>query len=154
MAADPLVKEIFIAAPPEVVFQFLIDPAKMVRWMGIAAEIDPRPGGIYRLDPNGRDVILGKYLEVIPNRRVVFTWGWEKPSEGLAAVPAGSTRVEIDLGSEGSGTRVRLTHSQLPPAAHDRHELGWLHYLQRLKTVSQGSDPGADSYASLDVRHG
>jgi len=154
LSADPLIKEIFIDAPPEVVFQFLTDPVKMVRWMGIAAEVDPRPGGVYRLDPNGRDVILGKYLEVIPNHRVVFTWGWEKPSEGMPAVPAGSTRVEIDLQAEGDGTRVRLTHSELPPAARDRHELGWGHYLMRLKTVSEGSDPGSDPYASLSVRHG
>ena len=46
MSADPLIKEIFIDAPPEVVFQFLTDPVKMVRWMGIAAEVDPRPGGV------------------------------------------------------------------------------------------------------------
>jgi hypothetical protein len=30
---------------------------KMIRWMGIQAEIDPRPGGVYRLDPKGRGVI-------------------------------------------------------------------------------------------------
>ena len=154
MPADPLVKEIFIEAPPEVVFQFFTDPAKMIRWMGLTAEIDPRPGGVYRLDPNGRDVILGKYLEVIPNRRVVFTWGWEKPSDGMPAVPAGSTKVEIDLEAERDGTRVRLTHSELPPAAQGRHELGWANYLTRLKTVVEGFDPGPDPYASLGVRHG
>lgn len=66
LATDPLIKEIYIDAPSSVVFQFLIDPVKMIRWMGIQAEIDPRPGGMYRLDPNGRDVIRGEYLEVIP----------------------------------------------------------------------------------------
>ncbi len=93
----PLIKEIFIDARPSVVFQFLTDPAKMIRWMAIRAEIDPKPGGIYRLDPNGRDVILGEYLEVIPDSRVVFTWGWENPSPGMPAVPAGSTQVEIAI---------------------------------------------------------
>ncbi len=151
---DPLLKEIFIEAPPAVVFQFLTDPLKMIRWMGISAEIDPRPGGVYRLDPNGRDVIRGEYVEVIPDRRVVFTWGWENPSEGMPAVPAGSTRVEIELMPEGQGTRVRLTHRQLPPAARDRHLLGWAHYLQRLKAVSEGAEPGPDPYANLNVRHG
>ncbi len=151
---DPLVKEVFIDAPPSVVFQFLTDPAKMIRWMGLRAEIDPRPGGKYWLDPNGRDFIRGEYVEVIPNRRIVFTWGWEKPSEGMPAVPAGSTQVEIDLESEAEGTRVRLTHRQLPRDAQDRHILGWTHYLQRLKTVSEGAEPGPDPYASLDVRHG
>lgn len=151
---DPIVKEVFIEAPPSVVFQFLTDPQKMIRWMGIRAEIDPRPGGLYWLDPNGRDVIRGEYMEVIPERRVVFTWGWANPSEGLAAVPAGSTRVEIDLEPENEGTRVRLTHRHLPSAARERHELGWTHYLARLKTVSQGMEPGPDPYADLSVRHG
>ena len=81
----------------------------MIRCMEIQAEIDPRPGGVCRLDPNGRDVIRGEYLEVVPDRRFAFTWGWENPSEGMAAVPAGSTRVEIDLEPHGKGTRVRLT---------------------------------------------
>lgn len=151
---DPIVKEVFIEAPPSVVFQFLTDPQKMIRWMGIRAEIDPRPGGLYWLDPNGRDVIRGEYKEVIPERRVVFTWGWENPSEGIAAVPSGSTRVEIDLEPENEGTRVRLTHRHLPSDARERHELGWAHYLARLKTVSQGMDPGPDPNADLSVRHG
>jgi uncharacterized protein YndB with AHSA1/START domain len=154
LAADPLIKEIYIEAPPSVVFQFLTDPAKMIRWMGIQAEIDPTPGGIYRLDPNGRDVIRGEYLEVIPDSRVVFTWGFEKPSPGMPAVLAGSTKVEIDLQAEGKGTRVRLTHHLLRPEAGERHALGWAHYLGRLKTISEGSDPGPDPFADLSVRHG
>ena len=74
--------------------------------MGVHAEIDPRPGGIYRVDANGRAVIRGEYLEVIPPSRVVFTWGWEDSESGF---PPGSSRVEIDLSAEGKGTRLRLT---------------------------------------------
>ena len=151
---EPIVKEVFIEAPPSVVFQFLTDPKKMIRWMGINAKIDPRPGGVYWLDPNGRDFIRGEYVEVIPDRRVVFTWGFEHPSPGTPAVPAGSTQVEIDLELEGKGTRVRLTHRQLPRESRDRHMLGWGHYLQRLKSVSEGLESGPDPYADLSVRHG
>ena len=78
MAADPVIKEIFIDAWPSVVFQFLTDPEKMIRWMGIKVEIDPRPGGVYRVEPNGKDVIRGKYIEIVPDSRVVFTWGGTK----------------------------------------------------------------------------
>jgi uncharacterized protein YndB with AHSA1/START domain len=151
LAVDPLIKEVFIDAPPSVVFQFLTDPAKMIRWMGIKAEIDPQPGGMYRLDPNGRDVIRGEYLEVIPDSRVVFTWGWEEPGHG---VPVGSTSVEIDLQAEGQGTRLRLTHRQLPPAEREKHAFGWTHYLGRLKTISEGFQPGPDSFADPGMRHG
>jgi hypothetical protein len=79
VASDPIVKEIYIDAPPSVVFQFLTDPQKMLSWMGIRAEIDPKPGGIYRVDANGRDVILGEYLEVVADSRVDRLQGLSGP---------------------------------------------------------------------------
>jgi uncharacterized protein YndB with AHSA1/START domain len=151
MASDPIVREIYIDAPPSVVFKFLTDPTKMVRWMGIRADIDPRPGGIYRVDANGRDVIRGEYLEIVADKRVVFTWGFEG---GGYNVPAGSSRVEIDLAPEDKGTRLRLTHSELPPPAREGHDAGWSHYLGRLKAVSEGGEPGRDPMADPAVRHG
>ena len=151
MAAEPIVKEIYIEAPPQIVFEFLTDPVKMVRWMGIRAELVPAPGGLYFLDPNGHDVIRGSYLEVVPHSRIVFTWGWEESGH---SVPAGSTIVELSLEPEGKGTRLRLTHRELPPEARGKHEIGWTHYLGRLKTVSEGGDPGIDPFADPSVRHG
>jgi uncharacterized protein YndB with AHSA1/START domain len=151
MTSEPIVKEIYIDASPSVVFKFLTDPKKMTRWMGIRAEIDPRPGGIYRVEPNGRDVIRGKYLEVVADSRVVFTWGFEG---GRYKVPAASSRVKIDLTPEGKGTRLRLTHRELPPEAREGHDGGWSHYLGRLKTVSEGGEVGRDPMADPAVRHG
>jgi uncharacterized protein YndB with AHSA1/START domain len=55
---EPIVKDIRIDAPPEIVFEFLTNPAKLIRWLGLKAELDPRPGGIFRVDPNGRDVVV------------------------------------------------------------------------------------------------
>jgi uncharacterized protein YndB with AHSA1/START domain len=151
VVSDPLVKEIYIDAPPQVIFAFLTDPVKMVRWMGIQAELDPKPGGIYRLDPNGRDVIRGAYLEVVPESRIVFTWGWEEAGH---KVPAGSTVVEIHLEPRGEGTWVRLIHRALPPDARENHELGWMHYLARLKMISEGREPAPDPFADPRVSHG
>jgi uncharacterized protein YndB with AHSA1/START domain len=126
----------------------------MIRWMGTNVDIDPRPGGIYRIEPNSRDIIRGKYVEVVPNRRVVITWGYENPSPGMPAVPTGSTQVEIDLVAEGRGTRLRLIHRQLPSAAAEQHEMGWMHYLERLKKTAQGIDPGPNPFAHPNMRHG
>ncbi len=36
-------REIRVGARPETVFEFFTDPAKMVRWMGLTAALDPRP---------------------------------------------------------------------------------------------------------------
>ena len=44
-----LVREIHIKAGPEVVFDYLVDPAKHVEWGGTEAVLDPRPGGIYQV---------------------------------------------------------------------------------------------------------
>ncbi len=106
---------------------------------------------IYRVDPNGRDVIRGTYLEVVPNSRLVFTWGWEEIGH---EVPAGSTVVEIQLEPRDRGTWVRLTHRELPPEAREKHEMGWMHYLNRLQTTSEGREPGPDPLGDSSVRHG
>lgn len=109
-------KEIYINALPEQVFEFLTDPVKMRRWMGIPADLDPRPGGIYRLAPGGGDVVRGEYLEVVPDSKVVFTWGFEGAAHG---VPAGSTVVEIILEARGRGTWLRLSHRDLAPVTEE-----------------------------------
>jgi uncharacterized protein YndB with AHSA1/START domain len=130
-----LEKQIRISASPETVFSFFTDPAKLVRWKGIQAELDPHPGGIYRVDINGRDVIRGKYVEVVPYTRIVFTWGLE--GEG-SPLPPGSTTVEITLIPEAGGTLVRLRHLGLPPEQRQAHADGWDFYLSRLTQAAEG----------------
>lgn len=141
-------REIRIAARPETIFSFLTDPAKMVRWMGTKATLDPRPGGIYRVDINGRDVARGEYVEIVPNQRVVFTFGWEGTASPL---PPGSTRVEITLTPDGDSTIVRLRHLGLAEEQRQRHLEGWVHYMSRLASISEGRDPGPDPFAAEEM---
>ncbi len=143
--ANVIEREVRIAARPETVFPFLTDPARMTRWQGIEATLDPRPGGIFRVTINGQNIARGEFAEVVANRRVVFTWGWE--GEGHP-VPPGSSRVEIDLIPDGDGTIVRLTHSGLPADAVADHTHGWEHYLARLAIAAAGGDPGPDPWAN------
>jgi uncharacterized protein YndB with AHSA1/START domain len=150
-AGDPLVKTIVIGASCEHVFDFIVKPSNMIRWLGLAAELEARPGGAVRIDPNGRDVIRGTVLEAIRPTKVVFTWGWEGTGH---PVPPGSTIVEIILAPEGAGTRLTLVHRDLPPDARESHDVGWTHYLARLKIVAEGGDPGRDPLADPEVRHG
>ncbi|MBI4492079.1 MAG: SRPBCC domain-containing protein [Chloroflexi bacterium] len=138
-------REIRIAARPETVFSFLVDPARMVRWMGVAADLDPRPGGLYRVSINPRDAARGSYLELAPHRRVVFTWGWEGEA---SPVPPGSSTVEISLVPDGDGTIVRLRHLGLPVDQREQHTEGWGHYLARLAIAAEGRDPGPDPWAA------
>jgi uncharacterized protein YndB with AHSA1/START domain len=144
-APDAVVREVWVAARPETVFPFFTDPARMVRWKGVEADLDARPGGIYRVNVTGREVARGQYVEVVPNRRVVFTWGWE--GAGSPVQPGAST-VEVELIPDGDGTIVRLTHRDLPAEARGPHLAGWEHFLPRLAAAASGSDPGPDPWVT------
>ncbi len=140
---EPLRHEVRIAAPPEVVFPFFTDPARMVRWMGISALLDPRPGGALRIDVAGRNVAVGEYTVVEPPSRVEFTWGFDGDE---APVAAGSTRVEVTLEPDGGGTLLTLWHHGLTGEERAGHDDGWTHYLGRLTPAAVGEDPGPDSW--------
>ncbi len=131
-----LVKEIVIDATPETVFPFLVEADKHIEWDGTEAELDARPGGVYRVLVAGQYQAAGEFVEVVPNERVVYTFGWDQ--EGNPITP-GSSRVEITLQAEGAKTRLRLVHSGLPDdQAVVDHSHGWGHYLERLSIVAVG----------------
>jgi uncharacterized protein YndB with AHSA1/START domain len=140
---EPLRHEVRIDAPPDVVFPYFTDPGRIVSWMGVGALLDPRPGGVVRIDVNGRDVVLGEYLEVDPPRRVVFTWGFDGATP---LVPAGASRVEVTLEPDGGGTLLTLRHHGLPEPSRDMHVAGWTHYLARLGRAAAGDPPGRDPW--------
>jgi uncharacterized protein YndB with AHSA1/START domain len=134
-----------IAASPETIWQFLVDPDKAIRWMGQVASLDPRPGGEYRVEVLPGDTAVGEFVELDPPRRLVHTWGWE--SGRATTVPPGSTTIEIELVPNGEGTTLRFAHRDLPSAdAAERHTHGWNHYLERLATAAAGADPGPDPW--------
>ena len=139
-------REMRIDASPETVFEFFTDPAKMVRWKGTTATLDPRPGGVYRVQMNEQAIALGEYVEVDPPNRVVFTWGWEGSYAGTAP---GSSTVEITLTPDGDGTLVRLVHTGLPtPESVEAHGHGWDQYMPRLAIAAAGGDAGEDPNAN------
>jgi len=148
---EPIVREIYIDASPEETFPYLTESDKYRLWMGLSAELDARPGGMFRVDPNGRDVISGEFVAVEPPHRIVFTWGWDEPGR---PVPAGSTTVEIELIPQGRGTVLRLVHRGLTGVHREKHMAGWPHYLARLKIAAAGGEPGPDPLAVPTYRHG
>jgi uncharacterized protein YndB with AHSA1/START domain len=135
--ADTIVSEIQIAAPPERVFQALVDPRQVVQWWGQTGvyrctefHADLRAGGKWRsagVDGGGRAFeVSGEYLEVHPPRLLVYTWvaSWTGDVK---------TTVRWELEPTNQGTLVRIRHSGL--AAHPEvaqsyrgwpRMLGWL----------------------------
>ena len=131
--------EIELTAPPEEVFPYLVDGERYARWQGVRAELDPRPGGIYRVWMDADTVARGTFLEVEAPTRVVFTWGWE----GNLDVPPGSSTVTITLRPSGGGSVLSLRHTGLPDGATAAlHRQGWTMFTSRLEVLVRGLDPG------------
>jgi uncharacterized protein YndB with AHSA1/START domain len=137
-------RELRVEAEPEVVFSFFTDPEKMVRWMGIGATLDPRPGGVFAVNTMEHYLLEGKYLEVEPHTRILFSWGYGNFPDPNP-LPPGSSTVEVELVPDGDATIVRLSH-RVPADLAEFHTMGWEHYLGRLATAAAGGDPGPDEF--------
>lgn len=144
MGAEPFRTSIRIPAPAHTVFDYFVDPALLVRWMGDRAEVEPNDGGRYDLDINGV-LVRGSIIESRPPKRLVLAWG----HQGSKELPPGSSRVEIDLIETADGeTIVELRHHGLPVSELDQHGVGWSHFLERLRLAASGRDPGPDPWAA------
>lgn len=143
LEANPIERQLRIEASPEIVYEFLTEQEKMLRWQGRAAQLDPRPGGIFRCELDSTHVALGEYVEARQSRRVVLTWGWESDEQ---LVPPGSSTVEVELTADGAGTLLQLVHHGLPPESVDGHGAGWDHYLARLRLAASGGAPRPDTF--------
>ena len=100
------------------------------------AQVDLKVGGRYRLEmDNARTkyVVYGQYVEIIPNQKLVFTWGWEGPNRY-------ETRVTVLFTDKPDGTELTLTHERFANAEDmGRHEHGWTGSLEKLAAALERS---------------
>ena len=154
---DTVEAEIFVAAPPERVFQALTDPAQMPRWWGqegmyriTECKADLRPGGKWSSIGVGADGtsfrVDGEYLEIDPPRLLVHTWvpsysqtlntvvRWElEPRRVHGLQQRGPQKM-------GTGTNVKLRHTGFAgdaKAAAD-HGNGWKRVLAWMQAFVEG----------------
>jgi uncharacterized protein YndB with AHSA1/START domain len=130
-------RTIFVAAPPQTVFGFLTDPVLMAQWIGLFHTLDPKPGGVFRVELSPGNIAIGVFTEVIAHRRVAFTWGWESADNALAALKPGASLVEFDLEPQNGGTLVRIRHTGLPENLERAHAERWSNYLDRLEKAAR-----------------
>ncbi len=136
----PLVLTRHVAAAPAEVYSYLTESGRWSLWQGESASLEPWPGGEFAMTmPNGA-IARGRFLELVPGEKVVFTWGWVDHS----TLPPGSSTVEITIAPDGRGSLITLTHRDLPEEERDIHALGWDHYLPRLAIAAEGARPGPD----------
>ena len=130
-------RDILINASPETVYSYLTEEEKMKEWFGEVVESVARPGGKFLVGKLDGTECRGEYVEVIPNKKVVFTWG------GIEDLPPGDSKVEIILKADGQATHLTLRHYniRLKPSA-DSFGQGWKeHAFPLLKDVCEGRKP-------------
>jgi uncharacterized protein YndB with AHSA1/START domain len=125
-----------VKAPPAKVWAAITQPKLMMQWWGpdagptLRAETDVRPGGrfsvVFRLLNGVEHNPTGIYQEVIPEKKLVFTWD-------LPGMPEPESLVTFLLEPIDGGTRLTLRHEHLPDeAARKSHEQGWNGLLDKL----------------------
>jgi uncharacterized protein YndB with AHSA1/START domain len=162
---DVVVGEIFIAAPPERVFQAISDPNQLPKWWGQQGmyrvtewKADLRPGGKWSSVGVGADGtpfrVDGEYLEIDPPRLLVHTWikswgdslktvvRWELEAQSVHGLhPGGPKRA-------GGGTLVRIHHSGFAGnlEAAKSHSQGWQRVLAWMQAFVEKGE-------TVDSRH-
>ena len=121
---------IVLDAPASEVYRHLTTVDGLLRWMAIEAIAEPVPGGRLQWTHENGAMMVGRFLELDPPRRVVIAYGWRGD---LMGVPPESTTVEIDLDEQDGRTTLSLVHRSIPPDAVDDHRRGWEFFLRRLR---------------------
>jgi len=123
----------YIEATPGTVFGILSDAARFSEWIQGTASFEPRAGSELTIRfPNFDTVVSGKVLEVVPDERLVLSWGVSRP--------------------EGEGTRVELVHADLPTEEEvEQHRAGWRFHVGRLDLVANRAEVGERLPEVLDA---
>lgn len=130
----------FINAPRDRVYAAWTDPVQLKEWWGpknaktLQIVADTRVGGKYRWDLVNQDgekmSCFGEYKELIPGKKVVFTWKWDDDEDWKDY----DSIVSVEFSDRNEGTELKLTHEKLPSeASRDRHTEGWNSVVDRLE---------------------
>lgn len=128
-----------IKAKPAEIFAAWTQPELIVQWFAPGtmtvpqAETDLRSGGRYTIRMMREDgesfTTWGHYKEIIPNRKLVFTWGWDGPERH-------ESLVTVEFKEHVQGTEIVLTHERLANAEQTRmHAEGWNGCLENLELL-------------------
>ena len=130
---------------PQKVWRAWTDPEALKRWWGPGehdrvslAQLDVRVGGRFRIVFGGPDGKMhecaGVYKEVVPNRKLVFTWHWPNSTPERISV------VTIEFHGSPTGTDLVFKHEQLfDEKARDDHKRGWSASLDKLADFFKGA---------------
>jgi uncharacterized protein YndB with AHSA1/START domain len=125
-----------IKASPARVWAAITQPDQMIQWWGpdagptLDVVADVRPSGrfsvVFRLLNGDEHNPTGIYREVVPEKKLAFTWN-------LPGAVEPETLVTFRLVPFDGGTVLTLTHERLPDEeSRTTHEQGWSGLLDKL----------------------
>jgi uncharacterized protein YndB with AHSA1/START domain len=125
-----------IKASPARVWAAITQPEQMLRWWGpdagptLSAVAEVHPGGrfsvVFRLLNGDEHNPTGIYREVVPEKKLVFTWEWP-------GAPEKESLVTFLLEPFDGGVELTLIHEHLPDEeARESHAAGWKGLLDKL----------------------
>jgi uncharacterized protein YndB with AHSA1/START domain len=118
-------QEIALDAPPERVFNLLMDSMLFAAFTGMPATIDPKAGGAFTTFGG---LVEGRNVELIPNQRIVQAWRPTSWDPGVYSI------VHFELKTANAGTMLVLDHTGFPEGDFDHLDPGWhLRYWDPLK---------------------
>jgi uncharacterized protein YndB with AHSA1/START domain len=137
-------------ATPERVFAAWTNPDHFGEWFGptgmktVQCDIDAKVGGAWRLMGEGENIpgrdhtgrvrptVSGKYLEIQPPSRLVFTWAWHEKDD--FASPRGQESV-VTIQFKPVGERTEMVFTQAvfkDEQARAAHNRGWTESFNKL----------------------
>lgn len=123
---ESVVLEEWFAAVPDVVYRAWLNSKTHAAFTGGVAVIDRAPGGAFSAWDG---YITGTTVELDPPRRIVQSW---RTSDFPPEAP--DSRLMLDLHSEHGGTRLILTHTEIPEGQGADYAQGWVdHYFEPMK---------------------
>ena len=130
-----------IDADAETVFDVLINPAQMERWIARKAEVDPRVGGKYRLGWGESDI--DKIEEYEENAKISQSWQADE------YYPASTTTWTLEKSS--GKTRLTLFHSGFADDADtDGLHLGWRNFINWIGSIAEYGEGWQSPLMPLD----
>jgi uncharacterized protein YndB with AHSA1/START domain len=138
-----------VPATPSAVYRALTDPAVLAEWLppegmrGSFEHFEAREGGTYRMTlryetpehgvqgktSDDSDVVEGRFVELVPNERVVQVVTFESDDPAFA----GEMTMRWLLGPAPGGTSVRIVAENVPPGiSAEDHAAGLASSLENL----------------------
>lgn len=141
-----------VRAPPARVYRAFVEPDLFASWLppagmrAVVHEFEPRAGGRLRMSlvyedpaqgPGGKtthdtDTFSARFLELVPERRIVHLAAFESDDPSMA----GAMRVSWELAAAGDGTDVTVVCDDIPPGIRlEDNEAGSASSLENLAAL-------------------